>query len=216
MLADRLGAQVVIGRVGHGRRDVLPKKHNRKDRRARWRLRLSGQRQPEKPSRRYPNRVRNAGFPPSRAGRTMNKRPTAASSNARSRCCLPKRSAPTPSGRVQIAKVESRREVKRKGQWVSENETAWLITSLTATEASPKALLTYNRDHWRIENNLHRNKDVTLDEDAYTNRKDQAPRNIFTLNAIVLELAASFGLSPKIAIERCQDDKSLAVAWLGA
>jgi predicted transposase YbfD/YdcC len=146
----------------------------------------------------------------------MNKRPTAASSDARSRCCLPKRSAPTPSGRVQIAKVESRREVKRKGQWVSENETAWLITSLTATEASPKALLTYNRDHWRIENNLHRNKDVTLGEDAYTNRKDQAPRNIFTLNAIVLELAACFGLSPKIAIERCQDDKNLAIAWVGA
>jgi predicted transposase YbfD/YdcC len=116
---------------------------------------------------------------------------------------------------AQIAKVERRREVKRKGQWVSENETAWLITSLTATEASPKALLTYNRDHWRIENNLHRNKDVTLGEDAYTNRKDQAPRNIFTLNAIVLELAACFGLSPKIAIERCQDDKNLAIAWVG-
>jgi hypothetical protein len=47
------------------------------------------------------------------------------------------------------------------------NGTAWLITSLTATEASPKALLSYNRDHGRIENNLHRNKDVTLGEDAY-------------------------------------------------
>jgi len=68
-------------------------------------------------------------------------------------------------------------------------------------------LPTYNRDHWRIENNLHRNKDVTLGEDAYTNRKDHAPRNIFTFNAIVLELAAYFELSPKIAIERCQDDK---------
>jgi predicted transposase YbfD/YdcC len=67
--------------------------------------------------------------------------------------------------------VERRREVKRKGQWVSETETAWLITSLTATAASPHALLIYNRDHWRIENNLHRNKDVTLGEDAYTSRQ---------------------------------------------
>jgi predicted transposase YbfD/YdcC len=116
---------------------------------------------------------------------------------------------------AQIAKVERRREVKRKGRWVSEHETAWLITSLTAAEASPQALLTYNRDHWRIENNLHRNKDVTLGEDSYTNRKDHAPRNIFTLNAIVLELAARFGLSPKIAIERCQDDKNLAIKWIG-
>jgi hypothetical protein len=28
-------------------------------------------------------------------------------------------------------------------------------------------------------------------------------------------LAAYFGLSPKIAIERCQDDKNLAITWLG-
>ena len=68
----------------------------------------------------------------------------------------------------------------------------------------------------RRELNLHRNKDVTLGEDAYTNRKDHAPRNIFTFNAIVLELAAYLELSPKIAIERCQDDKNLAIAWVGA
>jgi hypothetical protein len=30
-----------------------------------------------------------------------------------------------------------------------------------------------------------------------------------------LELAARFGLSPKIAIERCQDDKNLAIKWIG-
>jgi hypothetical protein len=58
--------------------------------------------------------------------------------------------------------------------------------------------------------------DIVRNPHAYTNRKDQAPRNIFTLNAIVLELAACFGLSPKIAIERCQDDKNLAFAWVGA
>ena len=115
---------------------------------------------------------------------------------------------------AQIAKVERHREVKRKGQWVSEHDIAWLITSLTATAASPQALLIYNRGHWGIENNLHRNKDVTLGQDAYTNRKDHAPRNIFTLHAIVLELVAFFGLSPKIAIERCQDDKNLAIKWL--
>jgi hypothetical protein len=56
---------------------------------------------------------------------------------------------------------------------------------------------------------------VTLGEDAYINRKDRAPRNIFTINAMVLELVAFFSLSPKIAIERCQDDKNLAVKWLG-
>jgi transposase len=46
-------------------------------------------------------------------------------------------------------------------------------------------------------------------------RKDHAPRNIFTLNSMVLEWVALFGLSPKIAIESCQDDKNLVIKWLG-
>ena len=78
----------------------------------------------------------------------------------------------------QIARVQRQRAVKRKGAWVAENETAWLITSLSAARASPQDLLAFNRSHWAIENNLHRNKDVTLDEDRATNRKDNAPRNI--------------------------------------
>jgi len=77
---------------------------------------------------------------------------------------------------------------------VIENETAWLITSLSADEALPQALLGYNRQHWRIENNLHRNKDVTLGEDGYTNRKDHAPRNIFSLNNLALFVFKTSGL----------------------
>jgi len=80
-------------------------------------------------------------------------------------------------------------------------ETAWLITSLSAQQASPEVLLGYNRQHWRIENNLHRNKDVALGEDRYTNRKDNAPRNIFSLNNLVLCLFKKSGLTPKKAIE---------------
>ena len=58
----------------------------------------------------------------------------------------------------QVAKVERTRTFKKKGKWVAETETAWLITSLSAQQALPEALLGYNRQHCRIENNLHRNK----------------------------------------------------------
>lgn len=111
----------------------------------------------------------------------------------------------------QIAKVERLRHVKKKGRWVEESETAWLIASLPSTEASPDVLLGYNRQHWRIENNLHRNKDVALGEDGYTNRKDNAPSNIFSLNNLVLLLFKLAGLTPKKAIEFFQDDKNRAI-----
>jgi hypothetical protein len=39
------------------------------------------------------------------------------------------------------------RDIKKKGKWVAENETVWLITSLLAQQASPQALLGYNRQH---------------------------------------------------------------------
>lgn len=111
----------------------------------------------------------------------------------------------------QIAKVERCRELKKKGKWIIENETAWLITSLSADTASPQALLGHNRQHWRIENNLHRTKDVTLGEDGYTNRKDHAPRNIFSLNNLVLFIFNASGLTPRKAIESFQDDKNRAI-----
>jgi hypothetical protein len=35
---------------------------------------------------------------------------------------------------------------------------------------------------------MHRNKDVILGEDGYTNRCDNAPRNIFSLTGFVLKI----------------------------
>jgi predicted transposase YbfD/YdcC len=89
------------------------------------------------------------------------------------------------------------------------------MTSLSAQEASPEALLGYNRQHWRIESNLHRNKDVALGEDGFTNRKDRAPRNIFSLNNLVLFMSKTAGLTPRKAIETFQDDKNRAIGLLG-
>lgn len=111
----------------------------------------------------------------------------------------------------QIARLRRQRAVKRKGAWATENETAWLITSLSSAQASPKALLAFNRNHWAIENNLHRNKDVTLDEDRATSRKDNAPRNIFSLKSVVITICKTLDLSPTLALEAFQDNKNAAI-----
>ena len=82
----------------------------------------------------------------------------------------------------QICRVIRSRQVKKNGEWPKpQHEVVYLVSSLPAA-ASPQALLGVNRDHWRIEI-MHRNKDVILGEDGYTNRCDNAPRNIFSLTA---------------------------------
>jgi predicted transposase YbfD/YdcC len=86
-----------------------------------------------------------------------------------------------------------------------QHEVVHLISSLTAA-TSPQALLRINRDHWGIEI-MHRNKDVILGEDGYTNRCDNAPRNIFSLTGFVLKILKSVSSSPTRAIERFQDDR---------
>ena len=80
-----------------------------------------------------------------------------------------------------ICRVTRFRQGKKNGQWKEpETEVVYLIARFPDGEASPEALLSANRGHWGIEI-MHRNKDVILGEDGYTNRSDDAPRNIFSL-----------------------------------
>jgi predicted transposase YbfD/YdcC len=69
------------------------------------------------------------------------------------------------------------------------------IASLPAGETAPEALLCANRGHWGIEI-MHRNKDAILGEDCYTNRCGNAPRNIFSLIGIALNILKSASPSP--------------------
>ncbi len=96
------------------------------------------------------------------------------------------------------------------GKWREpQEETADLITSLTAA-VPPQALVSVNRDHWGIEI-MPRNKDVILGKDGYTNRCDNAPRNIFSLTGFVLKSLKPVSPSPTRAIEHFQDDRNRAV-----
>ena len=74
--------------------------------------------------------------------------------------------------------------------------------------ASPQAILQINRDHWGIEI-MHRNKDVFLGEDGYTNRNDNAPANIFSLTGFVLAILKTVSASPTRAIEYFRTTKTV-------
>lgn len=67
-------------------------------------------------------------------------------------------------------------------------ETSYFITSLTAEQASPEALLHLLRGHWGIENRLHWVRDVTFDEDRCQVRTKSAPQVMAALRNTVIGL----------------------------
>lgn len=67
------------------------------------------------------------------------------------------------------------------------------ITSLSRDRASPKRLLTLNREYWGIENGLHYRRDVTLQEDATRLTLGNAGHNMAILNNIVVGLCRRNG-----------------------
>jgi predicted transposase YbfD/YdcC len=113
----------------------------------------------------------------------------------------------------QICRLRRVRQTKKNGMWKQTEEIVYLITSQSSVKAAPQALLNDNRGHWGIEI-MHRNKDVILGEDGYTNRCDNAPANIFSLTSFVLTILKTVCASPTRAIEYFQDDKSRAIRIL--
>ena len=105
-----------------------------------------------------------------------------------------------------IARVTRNRQHVRAGNITkNETETTYLISSIKAP--TPESILKLNRNHWQIEI-MHRDKDVTLGEDRYTNRSDHAPQNIFTLTSGTLTLLKRIAKSPTRAIELVQDNRA--------
>ncbi len=67
-------------------------------------------------------------------------------------------------------------------------EIAYGLTNLTRKQANAARLLALQQAHWRIENRLHRRRDVTLGEDACQVRMSGAPEALAALNGGVLAL----------------------------
>jgi predicted transposase YbfD/YdcC len=101
----------------------------------------------------------------------------------------------------QVAKVTRTRTVRRwKGDgknWrlVTETttETVYLVTSLSALQATPQHVAAYIRAHWSIENQVHWVRDATLREDASKVSAANRARNLVTLRNLVNGLIRQSG-----------------------
>jgi predicted transposase YbfD/YdcC len=118
----------------------------------------------------------------------------------------------------QVAKVTRARTVRRwKGDgktWrlvtSTTTETVYLVTSLSAAQASPKQIAAYIRAHWGIENQVHWVRDATLREDASKVRAARRARNLVTLRNLTTGLINQSGLSGIAATLRdTEHDKDL-------
>lgn len=92
-------------------------------------------------------------------------------------------SHPGWTGLKTIAEVSAIRTDKKTAQTAS--ETRYYITSLPP---DPSLILTAVRSHWRIENNLHWQLDVTFDEDRCRLRTDYAARNFALVRRVALNM----------------------------
>jgi len=112
---------------------------------------------------------------------------------------------------TQICRVTRFRQGEKNGKWKKpEREVVYLIARFPDGEAPPQALLAANRSHWGMEI-MHRNKDVILGEDGYTNKSGNPPRNVFSLIGFALKILKSVSPSPTRAIEQFQDDGNKAL-----
>ncbi len=77
--------------------------------------------------------------------------------------------------------------IRRSGERV-ERESAYGVTSLPPERADAERLLGLVRGHWAVENNLHRVRDVAMDEDACRVRSGDAPQVLAAARNAVLKV----------------------------
>ena len=91
----------------------------------------------------------------------------------------------------QVCRLERQRTVKGKKQV----EVSYAISSLRATDAGARRLLTISRGYWGIENRIHWVRDVTFDEDRSQIRLGAAPQVMAALRNLVITLVRRAGHS---------------------
>jgi Transposase DDE domain len=95
-------------------------------------------------------------------------------------------------------------------------EVVYGITSLSPEQADAAQLLALVRDHWKIENQLHYVRDVTLREDACRVRSGTAPQILAAIRNTVVHLLASVeAASCSEAIEQLQIHPDRAKKLIG-
>lgn len=86
------------------------------------------------------------------------------------------------SGLKAIGMIESTRSIDGKAQ-------AFVHYFALSRRFKPAELLRIKREHWSIENRLHWQLDVVLDEDMSRTRKDNGPENLAMLRRLALNIA---------------------------
>jgi predicted transposase YbfD/YdcC len=99
---------------------------------------------------------------------------------------------------AQVAQLT--RTVTKAGKTTT--EVVYLITTLTASKASPQRLLELNRGHWRIENGSHYVRDVCFKEDRSRVRSGNAPQILAALRNLAITLIHRCGSSQITATRR--------------
>ena len=95
-------------------------------------------------------------------------------------------------GRIcQVCRLERQRVVKGKKQV----DVSYAISSLPATDADARRLLSLSRGHWGIENRLHWVRDVSFDEDRSQVGTGAAPQVLAGLKNLVISLVRRAGHS---------------------
>ncbi len=95
-------------------------------------------------------------------------------------------------------------------------ETAYAITSLTPTRATPPQLLVLPPQHWHIENKVHYVRDVTFGEDRATVRAGRGPQTLAALRNTAISLLRREGATNiAAACRRYQAQPALALAAVG-
>jgi predicted transposase YbfD/YdcC len=93
----------------------------------------------------------------------------------------------------QVARLERRRAVSRRGQVHASVEVTYVITSLSPARADARRLLGHLRGHWGIENKTHYVRDVTFDEDRSQVRTGAAPQLMAAVRNLALALLRRVG-----------------------
>ena len=106
--------------------------------------------------------------------------------------------APTWPFVAQVAQLT--RTVTKAG--TTTTEVVYLITTLSASKASPQRLLDLNRGHWSFENRSHYVRDVSFGEDHSRLRAGNAPQLLAALRNLVITLIHRSGSSHIAATRR--------------
>ena len=101
----------------------------------------------------------------------------------------------------QVAELTRTRLIHATGK--IQQETIYLITNLTSSEASAQRVLELKRDYWQIENCLHYEKDFVFGEDRQTARSGHGPRVLSAMRNLAVSIMHLLSINN---IKRCVDN----------